>query len=143
MVDGGQRSLTVWNPNRTYAKGDLVVMFKDRRDKSSALEDGKQENVFLLMSLKDVNSSTPNYEMVNGLPDFTVTGWKLLNPTSYLLQNLNEMRMVVEKVFKNLILEHERIEHGLAGSSNIESNLIKTDYSTLQTSWRLDDFTLT
>lgn len=72
--------------------------------------------MFILISTKDGNESVPNYDMVNGIPDFTKTNWSLLNPMSYLLQDLVGMKEVVKNVFNTLMLEHIKKEHNLIGS---------------------------
>ena len=91
--------------------------------------------MFILISLSDNNDSTPNYDIVDHIPVFTKSRWQLLNPLSYLLQNLNEMRDVVLGVFKQLVEEHVKNEHGLIGSGDIVNNLVRKDYSNLQTPW--------
>lgn len=98
--------------------------------------------MFILVSLKDGNGNTPNYDIVDHIPVFTKSDWQLLNPLSYLLQNLNEMRNVVVDVFKKLMQQHVEKEHGLVGSQNIENNLIKKDYSNLQTPWEVNKYSL-
>ena len=75
--------------------------------------------MFILVSLKDNNYSIPNYDIVDHVPDFTKSGWQLINPLSYLLQDLNEMRKVVLEVFKKLLAEHVEVEHGFIGSDDI------------------------
>lgn len=72
--------------------------------------------MFILVSLKDGNGNMPNYDIVDHIPVFTKSDWQLLNPLSYLLQNLNEMRNVVVDVFKKLMQQHVEREHGLVGS---------------------------
>ena len=102
----------------------------------------KREFAFILSSLKNGNSSIPNYDMVDGIPDFTKTNWSLLNPMSYLLQDLMGMKEVVKEVFTDLLNKHVRDEHGLVKSTSITSNLLKKDYSNLQTSWGIGQYTL-
>jgi hypothetical protein len=43
------------------------------------------------------------------------------------------------EVFKSLLDEHVAEDHGLIGTNEIESNLLRKDYSNLQTPWRIDD----
>lgn len=57
--------------------------------------------------------------MVDRIPNFAKSGWKLINPTSYLLQDMMEMKEVVKEVFKALLEEHVRQEHGLIGFQDI------------------------
>jgi hypothetical protein len=71
-----------------------------------------REFAFILVSTINNNSSTPMYVMVDGIPDFTKTGWKLLNPMSYLLQDLVGMEKVVKEVFQNILSRHMVDEHG-------------------------------
>ena len=106
------------------------------------MEQGKREFVFILVSLANNNTNIPNYDIVEHIPVFTKSKWQLLNPLSYLLQNLNEMRSVVLEVFKNLMEEHVGNEHGLIGSENIANNLVKKDYSNLQTPWQVGKYSL-
>lgn len=61
-------------------------------------EVGKREFVFILISTKDNNTSIPNYDLVDGIPDFKKSNWRLLNPMSYLLQDVLEMKKVVQEV---------------------------------------------
>lgn len=103
----------------------------------------KREFVFLLVSTKKDNTSIPNYDMVNHVPDFTKSGWSLINPTSYLLQDLDEMKDVVKQVFSQLLTEHVESEHGLIGASEIDRNLLRKDYSNLVTPWGVGNFSLT
>ena len=51
--------------------------------------------------------------MVDGIPDFTKSNWSLLNPMSYLLQDLIGMKEVVMAVFTALLNKHVKEEHGL------------------------------
>ena len=85
-----------------------------------------------------LNNAMPGYDMVDGIPDFSKTNWVLLNPMSYLLQDLNGLRDVVVDVFKGLLDEHVAEDHGLIGANEIESNLLRKDYSNLQTPWRIE-----
>lgn len=80
----GGKVITMWNPNLQYAKDDIVLYFKEETEQQHPDVD-KREFVFILVSMKDENVSIPNYDMVNGIPDFKKSGWKLLNPMSYLL----------------------------------------------------------
>jgi hypothetical protein len=75
--------------------------------------------VFILVSLVDNNDNTPNYDIVDHVPVFTKSKLQLLNPLSYLLQDLNEMRKVVFEVFEKLLAEHVEVEHGFIGSDDI------------------------
>ena len=138
----GKPTITMWNPNTTYSKGDLVLHFKTESEQKDA-DVGKREFAFILISTRDFNSSIPNYDLVDGIPDFTKSNWKLLNPLSYLLQDLLEMRKVVKEAFANLLDEHVRTEHGLSGPvEDIESSLVRKDYSNLQTGWDKGDFSV-
>ena len=136
-----QLSLTLWDPNVPYNKGDVVVYFKEE-SKQKSVEQGKREFVFILVSSKDNNDNTPNYDIVDHIPVFTKSGWQLLNPLSYLLQDLNEMRKVVLEVFEKLLAEHVEDEHGFIGSDDIANNLLKKDYSNLQTPWTNGKYSL-
>ena len=131
----------MWDPNVSYAKGEVVVYFK-KDSKQTSVEQGIREFVFILMSLKDGNTDTPNYDIIDHIPVFTKSNWQLLNPLSYLLQNLNQMREVVLGVFKELLQKHVQQDHGLIGSEDIENNLIKTDYSNLQSPWQVGKYAL-
>ena len=62
----------------------MVLYFKEETKQLSP-DVGKRNFVFLLMSEKDNNSSIPNYELIDGIPNFSKTNWKLINPTSYLI----------------------------------------------------------
>lgn len=136
-----QLSLTLWDPNVSYNKGDVVVYFKEE-SKQKSVEQGLREFVFILVSLSDNNDNTPNYDIVDHIPVFTKSGWQLLNPLSYLLQNLNEMRDVVLSVFEKLLAKHVEDEHGFIGSEDIANNLLKKDYSNLQTPWANGKYSL-
>ena len=92
---------------------------------------------FILVSTKDNNTSTPRYVMVDGIPDFTKTGWNLINPTSYLLQDLVGMRKVVKEVFEQILASHMVDEHGTMGVQDIKRNLLRKDYANLSTGWLL------
>ena len=96
-----------------------------------------REFAFILVSTSDNNSSTPMYVMVDGIPDFTKTGWKLLNPMSYLLQDLVGMEKVVKEVFQNILSRHMVDEHGSTGIQDVKNNLLRKDYSNLSTGWLL------
>ena len=133
--------ITIWDANQSYDKGDLVLYFKQERKQTSA-EQGKREFVFILMSNKNGNTNTPNYDIVDHIPDFTKSAWTLLNPLSYLLQNLDEMRQVVVEVFKELLEKHVREQHGLVGSEEIANNLVMKDYTNLQTPWQVGKYSL-
>ena len=115
LSNGESLSLTLWDPNISYNKGDVVVFFKEE-SKQTSVEQGKREYVFILVSLIDNNDNIPNYDIVEHIPVFTKSKWQLINPLSYLLQNLNELRDVVLGVFKEMIEEHVKEEHGLVGS---------------------------
>ena len=117
-----------------YAKDDIVLYFKTE-SKQVSPEVGKREFAFILVSMKNDNTSIPNYDMVEGVPDFAKTNWSLLNPMSYLLQDLVGMKKVVKEVFENILAKHIEDEHGLIGSTDIGSNLVRTDYTNLSTSW--------
>ena len=128
--------ITLWDKNVVYKKGQVVVYFKQERKQTSS-EQGLREFVFLLMSGKDNNTNIPNYDLADGVPDFSKSNWIALNPTSYLLQDLNELRsLVVDKVFKQLMARHMEDDHGVVGEQAIEASLVKLDYSNLQTPWR-------
>lgn len=141
LSDGGSLSLTLWDPNISYGKGDVVVYFKEESKQTSA-EQGKREYVFILVSLIDNNDNIPNYDIVEHIPVFTKSKWQLINPLSYLLQNLNELRDVVLGVFKEMIDAHVKEEHGLVGSEDIVNNLVRKDYSNLQTPWEVGKYSL-
>lgn len=134
LSEGGQLSMSIWSPNVLYKKGDVVVYFKEESQQKS-VEQGQREFVFILVSLKNDNDSIPNYDIVDHVPVFTKSDWQLLNPLSYLLQDLNEMRKVVLEVFEKLLAKHVEDEHGFIGSNDIGNNLLKKDYSNLQTPW--------
>lgn len=125
----------------TYAENDLVLFFKAETRQVSP-EVGKREFAFILISTKDGNTSIPNYDLVDGLPDFKKSNWRLLNPLSYLLQDTIGLRQIVEDVFQNLLDEHVRKDHRLTGSVDIERNLIKKDYSNLQSPWEAGKYAL-
>ena len=118
-------------------------MYFKEESKQVSVEQGKREYVFILTSLWDGNTNTPNYDIVDDIPEFKKSGWQLLNPTSYLLQDLNVMRKVVVDVFKGLLADHVRDEHGFSGdSTDIESSLVKKDYSNLHTPWTNGKYSL-
>lgn len=141
LSDDQSLSLTLWNPNVSYNEGDVVVYFKEE-SKQTSVEQGVREFVFILVSLIDNNTRIPNYDIVDHVPVFTKSKWQVLNPLSYLLQNLNEMREVVLEVFKKLLEGHVQEEHGLIGSTDIANNLLKKDYSNLQTPWTNGKYSL-
>jgi predicted AlkP superfamily phosphohydrolase/phosphomutase len=129
-VDSIGKAITMWDSTVSYNKGDVVLYF--RKDNEDTVEQGKREFVFLLMStFEKPNNAMPGYDMVDGIPDFSKTNWVLLNPMSYLLQDLNELRKVVVEVFRSLLDEHVAEDHGLIGANEIESNLLRKDYSNL------------
>ena len=69
-----------------YSKGQLAMYFQEPETEQVASDIGLRQFVFILMSMKDgINTSMPNYDLVNGVPDFSKSGWVLLNPLSYLL----------------------------------------------------------
>lgn len=94
------------------------------------------------MSTKNNNSSIPNYDLVDRTPNFTKSGWKLINPTSYLLQDMMEMKEVVKEVFTALLEEHVQQEHGLTGFQDVKKNLLRKDFSNLQTHWQPGKYSL-
>ena len=132
FVGEGRKSITMWSPNLQYNKGDMVMVFK-QESKQASPDANRREFVFILVSIKNENDSMPNYDLVDGIPDFTKSGWMLLNPMSYLLQDLIGMKAVVKEVFSKILEEHVENEHGLVGSSEIGQNLVRTDYSNLVT----------
>ena len=136
-----QLSLTLWDPNVSYNKGDVVVYFKEE-SKQKSVEQGKREFVFVLVSTSDNNDNTPNDDIVDHIPVFTKSDWELLNPLSYLLQDLNQMREVVLDVFDQVLAKHVEEEHGFIGSDDIANNLLKKDYSNLQTPWTNGKYSL-
>lgn len=133
-LDSKSKSITMWNPNIQYSEGDMVLYFKTENEQKHP-DVGRREFMFILVSRTDENDSVPNYDMIDGIPDFSKTNWDLLNPMSYLLQDLIGMKDVVKEVFTNLLEEHVAEEHGLIGSADIEKNLLKTDYTNLTTPW--------
>ena len=110
--------ITMWNPNVTYSKNDIVLYFKEETNQVSP-DVGKRNFVFLLMSEMDNNDSIPNYELIDGIPNFSKTNWKLINTTSYLMQDLIEMRKVVKDVFQSLLDEHVKDKHNLMNGQSI------------------------
>lgn len=100
--------------------------------------------MFILASTKDGNDNIPNYDLVDGIPVFTKSNWNLLNPMSYLLQDMIELKKVVKSVFSNLLAKHVSEEHGMAGGGvyDIEKTLLKKDYSNLMTPDRPGKFSL-
>lgn len=138
-VGAKDSTIKMWNPNIHYSKGEIVVYFKEE-PKQKSEEFGQREFVFVLVSTKDENDSVPNYNLVNGLPDFSPTNWNLINPTSYLLQDLIEMKKVVKEVFSNILEKHVGEEHGLIGAANIERNLVKNDYSNIISPWEVGKY---
>ncbi len=137
----GGKSITMWNPNIQYSKNDIVLYFKQER-KQVAPDVGIREFAFILISTKDKNDSVPNYDLVDGIPNFVKSNWKLINPMSYLLQDLIGMKKVVKEVFEGLLQEHVEKEHGLIGAVDIDKNLVRKDYSNLLTPWRVGKFSL-
>ena len=133
-IGKGSRFITMWNPNVTYSKDDMVLYFKQENEQKSP-EIDKREFAFILVSASDNNSAIPNYDMVDGIPDFTKTNWTLLNPMSYLLQDLIGMREVVKEVFNNMLSKHVAEEHGMIGVQDISHNLVRKDYLNLTTPW--------
>ena len=112
-VGSGSKTITMWNPNVTYQLGDMVLYFKEEA-KQVSVEQGKREYAFILVSINEGgNNAIPNYDIVEGLPVFDKSGWRLLNPLSYLLQNLESMREVVKEVFTSILEEHVEDEHGI------------------------------
>ena len=101
-VGVGNGAITLWNSSIIYAKNDIVLFFKTENKQTSA-EQYNQTFAFLLVSMKDDNTSIPNYDVIDGVPDFTKTNWFLLNPMSYLLQNLDGLKDVVREVFQQLV----------------------------------------
>ena len=112
----------------------MVLLFKEEKEQKH-VEVPRREFAFILSSLKNGNTSQPNYDMVNGIPDFTKSNWSLINPMSYLLQDLIGMKEVVQEVFSSLLAKHVKDDHGLVKSTSLTSNLLRKDYSNLQTSW--------
>lgn len=141
VVGSGGKPLTLWNPNIIYQKGDLVLYFKQEREQKHP-DVEKREFAFILLNMEKDNKSIPNYSIVDMVPDFSNTGWRLINPMSYLLQDMIGMKAVVEEVFKNLIEWHEREDHGLVQFKDIGKNLLKKDYSNLQTTWQIGQHSL-
>jgi len=135
------KSITLWNPNIVYAKDDIVLHFKTE-EKQVSPEVGKREFAFILVSTKEVNTSIPNYNMVDGTPDFRKSNWKLVNPTSYLLQDIVGMREIVEGAFREVLDGHVKDDHGLAVSLDIKDNLLRRDYSNLRTPWETGKYSL-
>ena len=119
-----------------YSAGDIVLYFKQEA-KQIDPNVGLREFAFILVSTKNNNTSTPRYVMVDGIPDFTKTGWNLINPTSYLLQDLVGMRKVVKEVFEQILSSHMVDEHGTMGVQDIKRNLLRKDYANLATGWLL------
>lgn len=142
VVGQGGKTITLWNPNVSYGQDELVLLFKEETEQKN-VEVGKREFVFLLQSLRNGNTSMPNYDIVDGIPDFTKSDWRLLNPMSYLLQDLIGMKKVVQDVFAKVLEKHVKSEHGLVKTESIENNLVKKDYSNLHTSWNLGQYSLT
>ena len=137
-----KKTINLWNRNMKYSKNDVVLHFKTE-NKQVSPEVGKREFAFVLVSMKDDNTNVPNYVMVNGVPDFTKSKWNLVNPMSYLLQDIVGMKKVVKEVFNNLIKRHVKDDHGLQKSADIEDNLLKRDYSNLSTPMQLGKYSLT
>ena len=135
------KTITLWSPNITYSKDDIVLYFKQEKEQVSP-DVPKREFAFLLMSMEDGNSSIPNYDLIDGIPDFIKSNWNLLNPMSYLLQDLIELKKVVHDVFSSLLKLHVKNEHGIISTSDIENNLLKKDYSNLYTWDKLGKFSL-
>ena len=133
--------ITMWSPNVAYSQKDMVLYFKEETKQLSP-DVGKRNFVFLLMSEKDNNSSIPNYELIDGIPNFSKTNWKLINPTSYLLQDLIEMKKVVKDVFQSLLDEHVEEKHNLMNGQSISQNLLKKDYSNLVTPWEFGKYAI-
>ena len=131
--------ISLWSSSMTYQVDDVVLLFKEGETQDKTHD---QEFAFLLVSTKKDNTSVPNYDMVDGVPNFDNTGWRLLNPTSYLLQDLSGMKLVVKEVFLDILNEHVKNEHKLIASQDIEQNLLKKDYSNLRTSWNVGDYSL-
>lgn len=95
FIDFSGKTITMWNPNMVYQKDDIVLYFKSETKQKNPDVD-KREFAFILISLQSDNTTTPNYDLVNGVPDFKKSGWNLLNPMSYLLQDLIEMKKIVK-----------------------------------------------
>lgn len=133
VLGEGRKTINMWNPNVQYNKDDMVLYFKTENEQKSPEVD-KREFMFILVSQKDGNDSIPNYDIVDGIPNFSKTNWSLLNPMSYLLQDLIGMKEVVKEVFQALLDAHVSEEHGLVNASDIGSNLVRKDYSNLSTS---------
>lgn len=133
--------ITMWSPNVTYAKNDIVLYYK-QESKQISPDVGKRDFVFMLISQKDNNDSIPNYELVDGIPNFSKTNWRLINPTSYLLQDLIEMKSLVKEVFQALLDEHVKEKHNLMNGTSVDQNLLKKDYSNLVTPWELGKYAI-
>lgn len=118
FVGNNGKSITMWNPNVMYSEGDIVLDFKEVKFQKSS-ESGTQSLAFMIVSTKDDNDNVPNYDLVDGIPDFTKSGWKLLNPMSYLLQDIVGMKNVIREAFEKVLSEHVESEHGLVGSESI------------------------
>jgi hypothetical protein len=85
----------------------------------------------MLVSNKDNNTSVPNYDLVDHVPDFSKSNWTLLNPTSFLLQDMVGLKQVVRETMQTIMDRHVASEHGLVGSGDLAGNLLRTDYSNL------------
>ena len=141
FIDFSGKTITMWNPNMVYQKDDIVLYFKSETKQKNPDVD-KREFAFILISLQSDNTTTPNYDLVNGVPDFKKSGWNLLNPMSYLLQDLIEMKKIVKEAFETILENHVKEEHGLVNAQDIESNLLRKDYANLTTPWRVGEYAL-
>lgn len=52
------------------------------------------------------------------------------------------MRQVVKEVFTQVLDRHLKVDHGLSGSSDIERNLLKKDFSNLVSQWDVKKYSL-
>ena len=131
----------LWDPNMVYSQGDMVLYFKQESSQTS-VEFGRREYMFILVSMEPGNNAIPNYDMVGEIPDFSKSGWRLLNPTSYLLQNVNAMRDVVEEVFSSLLSDHLAEDHGMEVSHDLDNSLVRRDLSNLHSGWSVGSRTV-
>ena len=94
----------------------------------------RQAMAFMLASMVDGNSSVPNYDLVDGIPDFSKSNWSLLNPLSYLLQDIDGLRKVAKEAFQNLLDRHVASGHGMAGARiDVSQSLLRRDFANLVT----------
>lgn len=69
VVGSAKNTITMWDPNVVYNKDEIILYLREETEQTQ-VDYGLRTFAFILVSTINGNASIPNYDLVDGIPDF-------------------------------------------------------------------------